>query len=37
MSLQDLVLGSSGSNGYCIGVVTEPEPFNPPWVAGDQA
>lgn len=35
--MQGLVLGSSGSNGYCIGVVTEPEPFNPPRVAGDQA
>ena len=28
--VQDLVLGSPGSNGYCIGVVIEPEPFNPP-------
>lgn len=35
--MQDLVLESSGSNGYCRGVVTEPEPFNPPWVAGVQA
>lgn len=37
VALQDLLLESSGSNSYCIGFLTEPEPFNSSWVAGEQA